>query len=91
MVDISVDEKNKSLIITAEMPGISKEDIRVNISNNLIVLYGKRGNKKYHTEIPVKSELEESSAKARYTNGILELKAKLKGPLKSNSREIKIE
>ena len=73
------------------MPGISKEDIRVNASNNLIVLYWEKGNKKYHAEIPVKTELEDSSAKAHYTNGILELKIKLKGPLKSNGREIKIE
>ena len=75
----------------AEMPEISKEDIIVNALNNLIVLYGEKGNKKYHAEIPVKTGLEDSSAKAQYTNGILELKIKLKGPLKSNGRKIKIE
>ena len=91
LVDTLVDEKNKSLIITAEMPGISKEDIKVNVSSNIIVLHGEKGNKKYHTEIPVKTGLEDSSAKASYTNGILELRIKLKGPLKSNGREIKIE
>ena len=73
------------------MPGISKEDIKVNVSSNIIVLHGEKGNKKYHTEIPVKTGLGDSSAKAFYTNGILELKIKLKGPLKSNGREIKIE
>ena len=86
-----MDEKNNSLVITAEMPGMSKADIKVNVSNNLIVLHGEKGNKKYHTEIPVRTELEDSSAKALYTSGILELTIKLKGPLKSNGREIKIE
>lgn len=91
LVDTSVDEKSNSLTITAEMPGISKEDIKVNVSNNLIVLHGEKGDKKYHTEIPVKSDLEDSSARALYTNGILELKIKLKAPVNSKGREIKIE
>ncbi|MDN5868357.1 MAG: Hsp20/alpha crystallin family protein [Candidatus Nitrosocosmicus sp.] len=78
-----MDEKNNSRVITAEMPGMSKEDIKVNVSNNLIVLHGEKGNKKYDTEIPVKTELEDSSAKALYTYGNLELTIKLKGPLKS--------
>lgn len=91
LVDTSVDEKSNLLVIMAEMPGISKEDIKVNVSNNLIVLHGEKGDKKYHTEIPVKTEIEDSSAKALYTNGILELKIKLKGPVKSKGRDIKIE
>jgi HSP20 family protein len=90
-VDILVDEKNNSLVITAEMPGISKEDIRVNVSSNLIVLHGEKGNKKYHTEIPVETDLDDSSARAHYTNGILDLKLKLKEHLKSNGRDINIE
>ena len=58
-----------------------------------ILLYctGEKGDKKYHTEIPVKTEIEDSSAKALYTNDILELKIKLKGPVKSKGRDIKIE
>jgi HSP20 family protein len=54
-------------------------------------LHGEKGNKKYHTETPVRTELEDSSAKSLYTNGILELTIKLKGPLKSNGKEIKTE
>ncbi|TVP41549.1 hypothetical protein [Candidatus Nitrosocosmicus arcticus] len=91
LVDTSIDEKSNLMVITTEMPGISKGGIKVNASNNLIVLHCEKGDKKYHTEIPVKTELEDSSAKPLYTNGILELKIKLKGPVKSKGMDIKIE
>src|SRR5918993_5526497 len=36
LVDTAVDEKNNTLTITAEMPGLSKEDIKVNTIENLL-------------------------------------------------------
>ena len=36
----------------------------------------RKGDKKYHAEIPVDDELNADTAKATYTNGILELKIK---------------
>jgi HSP20 family protein len=54
-------------------------------------VHGERGDKKYHTEIPLDVEIEDNSTKASYSNGILELKFKLKAPLKPKGKEIKIE
>lgn len=90
LIDTSIDEKNNLLIITAEMPGISKEDIKLNLSEKYITLHAEHGDKKYHSEIPIDLELDETSAKATYTNGILELKIKRKVN-KSKGKEIKIE
>ena len=90
-MDTSVDEKNNSLTITAEMPGISKEDIKLNASDKQIVIHAEKGDKKYHTEIPLNVEIEETLAKASYSNGILELKVKLKTLLKAEGKEIKID
>ena len=91
LVDTSVDEKSNSLTITAEMPGISKEDIKLNASDRQIVIHAEKGDKKYHTEIPLNVEIEDTSAKASYSNGILELKVKLKTLLKAEGKEIKID
>jgi HSP20 family protein len=91
LVDTSVDEKNNSLIITAEMPGISKEDIKLNASDKQIIIHAEKGDKKYHTEIPLNMEIEDTSAKATYSNGILELRLRLKDPLKSKGKDIKID
>lgn len=91
LVDTSVDEKNNSLTITAEMPGISKEDIKLNASDKQIIIHAEKGDKKYHTEIPLNIEIEDTSAKATYSNGILELRLRLKAPLKSKGKDIKID
>ena len=91
LVDTAVDEKNNTLTITAEMPGLTKEDIKVNAIENLLSIQGEKGEKKYHAEIPLNVEIEADSAKATYSNGILELRLKLKTQARSSVKEIKIE
>lgn len=91
LVDTSVDEKNNQLTITAEMPGVSKEDIKVNISDTYITIQAEKGDKKYHTDVPINLALEDVSAKAVYSNGILELKIKLKQAPKPKGKEVKVE
>lgn len=91
LVDTAINKKDNTLTITAEMPGISKQDIKVNISDQYVSIHAEKDDKKYHTDIPLSSELDNASAKAIYTNGILELKIKLKEPPKTKSREVRVE
>jgi HSP20 family protein len=86
-----VDEKNNTLVVTAEMPGLSKENIKVITAENLITIHGEKDQKKYHAEIPLDVEIDDDSTKASYSNGVLELKLKLKKQTKANGKEIKIE
>jgi len=73
------------------MPGINKEDIKLNVTDQYVTIHAERGDKKYHADIPVSVDLDESSAKASYTNGILELKIKPKETPKAKGKAIKIE
>ena len=91
LVDTAVDEKNNTLVVTAEMPGLSKENIKVITAENLITIHGEKDQKKYHAEIPLDVEIDDDSTKASYSNGVLELKLKLKKQTKANGKEIKIE
>lgn len=91
MVDTAINEKENSLIITAEMPGVTKQDIKVNVADGFVSIHAEQGEKKYHTDIPVKVQLDDSSAKATYSNGILELKIKLKQAPKLKGKEVKVE
>jgi HSP20 family protein len=91
LVDTNFDEKENSLTITAEMPGITKQDVKLGVEEGLVTIHAEKGDKKYHTELPVASELDADTAKATYTNGILELKIKLKRPPKPKAREIKVD
>src|SRR5919107_4818664 len=91
LVDTVVDEKENTLTITAEMPGVTKQDIKVNVGEEYVSLHAEKGEKKYHTDIPVNVALDDTSAKASYANGILELKIKLKAPPKPKAREVRVE
>jgi HSP20 family protein len=91
LIDTSIDEKNNTLVITAEMPGVTKEDVRVNIHENYVSIHAEKDDKKYHSDIPINSELESKSAKATYSNGILELKIRLKKAPTPQSTEVKVE
>lgn len=72
-VDETIDEKANVLKLVTEIPGIEKADIKVNIENNTVSISAERGSRKYKDSIPLKSKVDENSAKAKYTNGILEL------------------
>jgi HSP20 family protein len=91
LVDTALDEKENTLTITAEIPGVTKQDIRINIAEDHVSIRAEKGEKKYHTDIPVNVILDDASAKATYANGILELRLKLKEHPKPKTREVKIE
>jgi len=76
-VDEILDEKAKTLKLVAEMPGIEKSDIKVNIADGVIDLTAERGERKYHCSVPLKYNVDENSAKASYANGILEVQLKV--------------
>ena len=72
-VDETLNEKEKTLQLVTEMPGIEKSDIQVNVADGVVSISAEHGDRKYHIKIPLKYKVDENSAKAKYTNGILEL------------------
>ena len=91
LVDTAFDEKENMMTITAELPGVSKHDIKVQVSEGYVSIHAEKGEKKYHTDVPVQIALDDRSAKATYTNGILELKIKVKIPSKPKATDVKVE
>jgi HSP20 family protein len=73
------------------MPGVNNEDIKLNVTHQYVTIHAEKGDKKYHSDIPVSVNLEELSAKAAYSNGILELKIRLKEASKPKGKAIKVE
>lgn len=91
LVDTVIDEKENIMKITAEMPGVTKDDIKVSVGENYVTIHAEKTDKKYHTDIPIDVPLDDKTAKATYVNGILELKIKLKEALKPRGTEVKVE
>jgi len=79
------------LTITAEMPGVDKENINVTVTGHHVTLHAEKGDKKYHADIPIDINLDESTTKAVFLNGILELKIKLKENSRPKGKAIKVE
>ena len=78
LVDVVVDDKEKVLKLVAEMPGVEKKDIKIEVIDRTINIDAERGDRKYHTKVPIKHKVDEDSVKATYANGILEVSFKLK-------------
>ena len=93
-VDALVDSKKGVLRMAAEMPGVTKEDVKVSATEDSVTISAERGEKKYHAEVRLPAEIEPDSTEASYNNGVLELTAKLRAPetkkQKKNGTEIKV-
>jgi len=78
LIDTLVDEKEKTLKIVAEMPGVEKKEVNVVVGDDKVIhIDAERGEKKYHVKVPIKHDVDAESPKATYKNGILELTFKL--------------
>ncbi len=87
---IDVVDEDDALCVTAELPGISKGDVQLQIEGDVLVI---RGEKKHEEEkeekgiyrgeryygyfqraIPLPAELDQSKAEAKFDNGVLKLR-----------------
>ena len=77
LIDTLVDDKEQTLKIVAEMPGVEKTDVKVFVDEDIVHIDAKHGEKNYHVNVPIHHKVESDSPKATYKNGILELTFKL--------------
>jgi HSP20 family protein len=87
---VEVNEDQDQIIVIAEMPGVSKEDIELNATNRSLTISTEKivFGRSYFKEIDLPTAINSDYAKARYTNGILEVKLK---KLKEKGKPIDIE
>lgn len=83
-------ETDKEVVATAEMPGLKKEDIKINITDEMLeisteskheqekhgknYLYKEIRSGSYYRSVALPSSVDPNGAKASYNNGILEIK-----------------
>jgi HSP20 family protein len=87
---IDVMEKDKEIIATAEMPGLEKKDIKINVTEDMLeisaetkqeekkeekgYIYRERRSGSYYRAIFLPSPVDPDNSKATYENGVLEIK-----------------
>ncbi|MDE1826046.1 MAG: Hsp20/alpha crystallin family protein [Thaumarchaeota archaeon] len=91
LADVIVDDKEKALKIVAEMPGVEKKDIKIEVVGHAILIDAEHEERKYHTKIPIKHKVDENSVKATYANGILEVKFQLKEEERPKGKTVEVE
>ena len=88
LIDTLVDDKEQTLKIVAEMPGVEKADVGVVVDEDIVHIDAERGEKKYHVNVPIQQKVESDSPKATYKNGILELTINLDTKPKGKSVDV---
>jgi len=88
LTDICEDENN--VVITAEMPGIEKDSIELETSDDSMVIKVEKGNRKYYKDVTLPARVKPSTAKARYNNGVLDVTVEKSEP-KKGGRNVKVE
>lgn len=68
-----ITEDKEKVYITYELPGISKENIELNVSEYNVTIEVKEGPRKYYKSIDFGYELKPESAGAKFINGILDV------------------
>jgi HSP20 family protein len=100
-----VQENDKEVIITAELPGISKEDIELNMTSDRVEIKAEKKEEQeevdegfksfgrrytgFYRSIPLPAPVKAEKAKATYKNGVLEVVLPKKEG--TESRSIKID
>lgn len=73
-----VNEEGDQIIVICEMPGVTKDDIELKASRDSLTISTKSKveGRRYYKEVKLPSAINSDYARARYTNGILEVKLK---------------
>jgi len=101
--DIEVVEKDGTMTVRTDLPGIRKEDVTIEITNNSLVIKGERHREeeeahegyyrsersygKFYRSIPFRDGIEADDAQASFKDGVLEVTLKTK----KNGRTVEIQ
>ena len=73
------------------MPGIKKENIKINAYEDSLEILSNDPERKYHKVIDLPTEADIETVKSTYNNGILEVIFNKKKQTKPKGKEIKVE
>jgi HSP20 family protein len=102
---VDILEKDGKLLVRADLPGMSKDDIKVEVTDDLLTIQGERKSEKteehagshyrecsygtFYRAIPLPEGAETSKATAQFHNGVLEIS--IPAPRRSESKARRLE
>jgi HSP20 family protein len=91
LVDVSVDEREGTVKVVAEMPGADKSSIKVNADEEHVTITSNNSGKPYSAEIPLSIQVDPNTAEASYTNGILQVIFKKSDQKRPNGVSVRVK
>jgi HSP20 family protein len=88
---VDVDRENGRVRLLVEMPGVTKESIKIKATESRVRISAGNETKDYDAEIPLNAEVDPDSAKATYNNGVLDLTFKLVKAPEDDGVDVKVE
>jgi HSP20 family protein len=70
LVDV-IDEEDQIKVL-AELPGVEKGDIQLYVDEHTLTIKVENPERRYHKELALPDEIDSSSSKSTYRNGVLE-------------------
>ncbi len=70
---VDVIEDDKSIKVVAELPGVDKENIKLNAAVRGLTINVENAERKYFKELEFPVEIDRATAKSSYRNGVLEI------------------
>jgi HSP20 family protein len=86
-----VTTSNTEVKVILEMPGVTKDKIKINAYDNSVEIKSDDPQRKYHEVIDLPPEADIETARSSYRNGILEIIFKKKEQTKPKGKQINIE
>ncbi|MFH1721281.1 MAG: Hsp20/alpha crystallin family protein [Candidatus Altiarchaeota archaeon] len=83
-------ENTKDITLLAELPGVDKKDINLDLTEEKATISVDTPTKNYKKEILLQYKVKPKSAKARYKNGVLEVKLEKEEPQKAEDKRFRV-
>jgi HSP20 family protein len=107
MPDLEIFEKNGTLFLRADLPGMTKDDVKIEIADNALVLTGERKVEKEEKDreyfrseraygsfcrsVPLPEGVKADAVKAAFTNGVLEITVPLPAKQELKPKRVEIQ
>lgn len=88
---VDVIEKDKEITVVAELPGIEKEDISLEVSDDILGIDVNTIARKYHKELKLPCKVKSDTTRAIYKNGVLEVKLERTEKKKERTSRVRVE
>lgn len=79
---VDVFDEGREILVVAEMPGVSREDVKLEVIDDVLRLSAGRAKKKYHKEVLLGAACLAEGIRVTCNNGVLQARLKKKAAVK---------